>query len=725
MMKLGKFTSLLTLSFLLLFGHSNAQNQDETPNRLSIGVFGTLTKGHLNVGSTFQSAVNANFEFKEQFNNTIGFNIRYVATPEVALQANIGYGKFTLLSEFENQQSFLSLENQYWTSSLSTQLSLLRLFGGNSQNFNIYGSIGTGLMFNNISVESEGPNNNIPNATSADHPGQTFFTSIGGGIRFNLGPRIDSFAQYEFNVANRDIVDGDYLGELYDLSGSAKTSNTWSVISVGIQFKFGSSDVDADWPTPLLPSGQPPYSGDDVFEELENRLLAQQEEQLAQIENLTNQIESLEEELESQQQLESRTVEINSDTLNTLITRIESLEKEIANEREKAELNLQKLDELTTQLDSLQTQLSAEQAARREQEQLYENNIADLQARIDSLVNELNRVQDGEQIGQAIDEAADVESETDPSEEDDASTTPIERRDDEDTEPETVGRKDVDSSTEIADTLATEEQQTTESPEGADEDASVDDTPDETEEPDIASKDPDETSDDTITDSDAIEEDDSVIEEEESITELEPESEVDEPEDSETAEEADTDEEGRSLSWLIYTLLALVVAVIVYFVSKIFSSKDDNNQSGGSGSDNNKGGGSPSPTSDTPDGGSTSTKSPDEVSPSYPVPEHSRTIKRKQSDSKASTKKNTGQTDTGPKSSEAIPEHSITVDPKSKKSKSDSNKSDFSSNQESQMKATKDSEKNRFASRGYIEMTISEISDYLSTLYSRKSGERI
>lgn len=725
-MNLGKFASLLTLAFLFLFGHTYAQNQDEKPNRLSLGIFGTLTKGHLNVGSTFQSAVNANFEFQEQYNNTVGFNIRYVATPEVALQTNIAYGSFTLLSEFENQQSFLTLENQYWTASLSTQLSLLRLFGANSRDFNVYGSIGTGLMFNNISVESETADNTT-NVSSADHPGQTFFTSFGGGIRFNLGPRIDSFAQYEFNVANRDIVDGEYLGEIFDLNGSAKTSNTWSVFSVGIQFKFGSSEVDADWPTPLLPSGRSPYAGDDAFEELEQRLLAQQEEQREQLNNeinrLTSQIDSLKAELEFQQQLEGRAVAVNSDTLNALLTRIENLEHEIAVEREKSEQNQQKLNDLTTQLESVQAQLSAERQEHSKQEELYRDNIAELQSHIDSLENELSQVRNGEQIGQAIDTPEtdrEAESGTEPTEEDDTSTTPVERREDEDTEPETVGRKEVNSSTEIADAIATDEQQTIESPEG-EEDEPQDYTDDEAEEPEIVSKEPeetDETDDDesSLADAGIIEDNDDTISETE---QQEPEPQVNEPADTETA---DADEKGRSFSWLIYTLLALVVAAIVYFVSKSFSSKDDDIDSGGSdSSDNNKGGGgSPSPTSESPDDGSSS----DETRSTYPVPEHSRKIERKKSVSTSSGEKATSKSDSGPKSSAAIPEHSITLGSKTKQSDSYSKKTDLNSDQKTQIKAENHSEKNEFGSRGFLALTMNEISDYFNNLFSKKTIER-
>lgn len=567
-------------------------------------------------------------------------------------------------------------------------------------------------MFNNVSVESETSANNNVNVSSSDHPFQTFFTSIGGGIRFNLGPRIDSFAQYEYNVANRDIIDGDFLGELFELNGSAKTSNSWSVVSVGIQFKFGSSDVDPDWPTPLLPLDQSPYVNRDVFEEFESRLLARQEEQVEllneQINQLTSQIDSLKAELESQQQSERSSEQIHADTVEVFLARIESLEQEIANEREKSEQNQQKVDALTNQLESLRTDLTQEQQARREQERFYENTVAELQTHIDSLENELTQIRTSDQIGQAaIDTSAtDTEPddpETEPAEED---TSPAERR--EDREPETVGRKDVESSSEIADTLATEEEQPTEL---ADDDVDTEDDVDEelADEPESVSEEPEETTEPSIAEADP----DTVEDDEDIVTDTEP-----EPEET---EEADADEDNRGVSWLIYTLIALLVAAVIYFLSKMFAStEDDDNQSG---SDDNKGGGSPSPTSTAPDSDPGTEKPADKDSTTYPVPEHSRTIERKKSDSKSRADKSESKSASASPASEAIPEHSITVDSKSKQSKSDPKKADLNSKQNIQKDTSNSKKKDDFASRGYLSMTLNEISDYLNSLFPKKTSD--
>lgn len=325
-----------------VLAQSETESEDPEPNKLSIGLMGGVTKGHLNVGSAFQSATDTNFEFREQLNTTLGFNIRYTATDEIALQSNIFAGKFSLLSDYFEQDA-LSFDNNFFTTSLTTQLSLLRIFGAKAEYINLYGSFGGGLMFNDISINTD--NTEIPSRgiTPGDHPHSTFFSTFGGGIRFNLSYRIDSFAQYDFNSASRDIVDGNFVGELLALNGSAKTANSWSTVSVGMQYKFGRSPVDADWPSvdlrPTTPATTPER---DVFEQLEELLARQADFYKQEIDDLTSRVDSLEialrEEREKNEQQEERDTAPEEDpyaaVLREMQARIDSLEQALAEERQ-------------------------------------------------------------------------------------------------------------------------------------------------------------------------------------------------------------------------------------------------------------------------------------------------------------------------------------------------------------------------------------------------------
>lgn len=287
---------ILLFVFLLIFWgekKTEAQSNQQEPNRLSIGIMGSVTTGHLDLGSAFQSGLDANFEFEERLNSTVGFNLRYVATPEIALQTNVVFGKFSILSDVFPEDA-LTFDNNYVSTTFTTQLSLVRLFGAQARNFNLFGSFGTGLMFNDVSIHSDHPSIKQSDVTAADHPFQTFFTTFGGGLRFNLGHRLDSYAQYEYSSASRDIIDGNFIGDLLELGGSSQISNSWSAVTFGLQFKFGSGNVDADWPTVSRVIAPEPPPEPSMFERLEELLARQADMFQREINQLTERIDSLE-----------------------------------------------------------------------------------------------------------------------------------------------------------------------------------------------------------------------------------------------------------------------------------------------------------------------------------------------------------------------------------------------------------------------------------------------
>src|SRR5690625_7345867 len=93
-----KSTTSALLGLLLCCQCAVAQSQEtaEKENRLSIGLMGGVTHGHLNLGRYLQEEYK-NFDVGEQLNSTVGFNIRYVATKDIALQSNtmqIGRGSW-------------------------------------------------------------------------------------------------------------------------------------------------------------------------------------------------------------------------------------------------------------------------------------------------------------------------------------------------------------------------------------------------------------------------------------------------------------------------------------------------------------------------------------------------------------------------------------------------------------------------------------------------------
>ncbi len=314
---------------------------------------GAVATGHLDLGSAFQSSVDANFEYQERLNNTLGFNIRYVATPEIALQTNVIFGKFSFLSDIFPEDA-LTFNNNYVATSITTQLSLVRIFGASAKNFNLFGSFGTGLMFNDVSIDSDSPQIMNSDVTPADHPFSNFFTTFGGGIRFNLGDHIDSFAQYEYSSASRDIIDGNFIGELLNLGGSSEISNSWSAVTFGIQFKFGASNIDADWPTVSRVVAPEPPPERDMFERLEE-LLAQQSEMFQEeIDQLTGRIDSLELALAEEKQ--------RNDQL------AEQLEEEKEQETPQNEEMANQIQELQQQVAQLESALAAEQAEDEEQQ---------------------------------------------------------------------------------------------------------------------------------------------------------------------------------------------------------------------------------------------------------------------------------------------------------------------------------------------------------------------
>ncbi|MDR9367121.1 MAG: OmpA family protein [Balneolaceae bacterium] len=230
-----KLLLVVLLLPLLVVSTANAQDEDQVPDKLSIGLLGGITQGHMNIGT--------------EYDPTFGFNFRYAANPTIAAQLNFSFGTMTTNPDDDNyfEREF---ENSYITTSMTAQIDILRLLGSTSENVKLYTSVGLGLIFSDVTTEVNNKEpSNWTEYIGEDHSEPSMFASFGPGVRFNLGRRIDLFAQYDYYISNSEIIDGFRTRPELDIDLHRRTPDNWSSVTAGIQIKFGSSDKDADWHT--------------------------------------------------------------------------------------------------------------------------------------------------------------------------------------------------------------------------------------------------------------------------------------------------------------------------------------------------------------------------------------------------------------------------------------------------------------------------------------------
>lgn len=232
---------------------ANAQDDNQVPDKLSIGVFGGITQGHMNIGT--------------EYDPTFGFNLRYAANPTFAVQTNFSFGTMTTNPDDDNyfEREF---ENSYITTSMSGQIDILRLLGSKSENIKLYTSVGLGLIFNDVTTEINNREpSNWTNFIGEDHTEPAMFATFGPGLRFNLGRRIDLFAEYKYYISNSEIIDGFRTRPELEIDLHRRTPDNWSSLTAGIQIKFGSSDRDADWH-----EYDPSWASQDAINRLDGRI---------------------------------------------------------------------------------------------------------------------------------------------------------------------------------------------------------------------------------------------------------------------------------------------------------------------------------------------------------------------------------------------------------------------------------------------------------------------
>lgn len=229
----------LLVTSMVIVSPVEAQDNQE-PNRLSIGLLGGVTIGHMNIGT--------------EYDPTFGFNLRYAANPTFAIQTNFQFGEFVSTEDDginrDGNWYDRHFTNSYIKSSLSTHINLLRMLGSSSETVNLYANVGLGLIFNDVETSMGNPQLfHSEEYRGEDHSNIDVFAVFGTGVRVNLGRRLDVFAQYDFNVANSDLIDGHRTRPDRAIDNFKRTPDSWSSLTAGIQIKFGSSDRDADWHT--------------------------------------------------------------------------------------------------------------------------------------------------------------------------------------------------------------------------------------------------------------------------------------------------------------------------------------------------------------------------------------------------------------------------------------------------------------------------------------------
>lgn len=237
---------------LLVASTANAQDENQKPNKLSIGIFGGITQGHMNIGT--------------EYDPTFGFNLRYAANPTMAVQTNFTFGTMTTHPEDDNYYD-REFENSYVTTSMSSQIDILRLLGSTSEHVKLYTNVGLGLIFSDVTTSVNNQVGDWEEFIGEDHTEPAMFATFGPGVRFNLGRRIDLFAQYDYYISNSELIDGFRTRPETEIDLHRRTPDNWSSITAGIQIKFGSSDTDADWH-----EYDPSWASQDDIDRLDGRI---------------------------------------------------------------------------------------------------------------------------------------------------------------------------------------------------------------------------------------------------------------------------------------------------------------------------------------------------------------------------------------------------------------------------------------------------------------------
>lgn len=216
--------------FLFVIITSNLSYAQEGFNNWSLGFRGGSSIAKMNIGSKILPVY--------------GFNIRYAASPYVAIQGNFDTGQFKSVNPI-NDVYGRTFKNDYFQYSITGNINLLRLLNVNglSKRVSFYGLLGVGQIFNNVKTTI---NTNVTDYIAYEghnNKETSIFAVSGAGLRFNINPRFDFFMQYEYTYTGSAYIDG------YNYS-SHLNKDRYTFLSSGISIKLGKKNKpDADWET--------------------------------------------------------------------------------------------------------------------------------------------------------------------------------------------------------------------------------------------------------------------------------------------------------------------------------------------------------------------------------------------------------------------------------------------------------------------------------------------
>ncbi|MCC5941397.1 MAG: OmpA family protein [Balneolaceae bacterium] len=267
---------LLSLSSLLLvsspiYAQTNTDNSESSNlNRLSIGLIGGVTTGNMNINS--------------KYTGVYGANVRYSINPVVALQANALLGEF-ISTNVECKLFDPSFSNRFVNLGLQGHINMYKLMSRENApfGFSVYSVLGFGLLMNDVTTGVENPAAGWEDFMGEDNTDTALYYQFGIGTRLKLSPRIDIFAQFDYNRTDNDRMDGFRNSRLSGTDLDNGRNDHFLNVTAGIQFKLGSSSRNhADWhwstpppPPPPAPKPEPEVDLEEFkerIEELEDKL---------------------------------------------------------------------------------------------------------------------------------------------------------------------------------------------------------------------------------------------------------------------------------------------------------------------------------------------------------------------------------------------------------------------------------------------------------------------
>jgi septal ring-binding cell division protein DamX/opacity protein-like surface antigen len=228
------------LVFLLFnFTINQAYSQDNLiPKGWGIGLSAGLINTNLASGGEFFFEDINPFLLKQNSNLSFRLNVQYDFSPYESIRTDISTGKFSLTTNYAGWPD-LTFANDFITSSVSAQLSLMRYLGVPPQPLNIYGLFGIGINFNNLTAVPANIDSGIESQkTNTTNAVYTF----GGGLRLYISSNVNLYTEYNLFLSAKQVFDSNFIRDNLNTDFTS-TSSRWRGLQTGIQIKFHRKSV--------------------------------------------------------------------------------------------------------------------------------------------------------------------------------------------------------------------------------------------------------------------------------------------------------------------------------------------------------------------------------------------------------------------------------------------------------------------------------------------------